>query len=110
LVRNIIDKERIFETAFKQDFILQVSAVLIFVTDVSVSKKKYGEMGWFYSIQDATIACTFSMMAAESIGLSSCWVGIFDQTKIATMYNIDLYNSTIVSLLPIGYMKENFII
>ncbi len=41
-----------------------------------------------YSVQDATIACTFASLAAESLGISSCWVGGFDEEKIAKLLEI----------------------
>jgi nitroreductase len=32
-----------------------------------------------YCIQDATIACTYAMLAATALGLSTVWVGAFDE-------------------------------
>ena len=55
----------------------------MFCTDPSRSAEKYGERGReLYSIQDATIAGTFAMLAAVDLGLSTVWVGDFDEESV----------------------------
>ena len=43
---------------------------------------RYGERGILYAIQDATIACTYMMLAAHAAGLQSCWTGAFDEDEV----------------------------
>ena len=54
---------------------------------------------------DTTIAADHMMLAAEDLGLSSCWIGYFDPKIIRSTFNIP---ETIepVNILIIGYGKE----
>ena len=54
---------------------------------------------------DASIATDHMMLAAEDVGLSSCWLGWFDQKVIKKTFNIP-ENIEPVSILIIGYAKE----
>ena len=35
-----------------------------------------------FSIQDATLAAAYSQLAASALGLSSIWIGMFDEEKV----------------------------
>jgi len=55
----------------------------VFLADPDRSASRYGSRGRrLYSLQDATIAATFSMLAAEAVGLGTCWVGAFSDAEI----------------------------
>ena len=56
-----------------------------------------------FSIQDATLAAAYAQLAAHSLGLSSIWIGMFDEKKVMEAINTDLVPS---SLLCIGYPKK----
>jgi nitroreductase len=66
----------------------------------AVRYKERGEK--LYSIQDATIACTFAMLAATTLDLSTVWVGVFDEKEVSKTVGIPGTLQPIV-LLPIGY-------
>jgi FMN reductase [NAD(P)H] len=51
-----------------------------------------------FSQQDATLAAAYSQLAAHALGLSSIWIGMFDEIKIKGILNIDLSPSTILCL------------
>jgi FMN reductase [NAD(P)H] len=53
-----------------------------------------------FSQQDATLAAAYSQLAAHALGLSSIWIGMFDEIKIKEILNIDLSPS---SILCLGY-------
>lgn len=55
---------------------------------------------------DTSIAVTYMMIEAASLGLGSTWVCHFDPVAIREAYNIP-ENLDPVSLLPIGYPAEN---
>ena len=54
---------------------------------------------------DISIATDHMMLAAEDLGLSSCWLGYFDPEVIRNTLNIPA-NIEPVSILIIGYGKE----
>ena len=55
---------------------------------------------------DISIATDHMMLAAEDAGLSSCWLGWFDQKVIKDAFKIP-DNIEPVSILIIGYAKES---
>ena len=56
-----------------------------------------------FAIQDATLAAGYSQLAAQALGLSSIWIGMFDEEKIMEIIGTDLIPS---SVLCIGYPKQ----
>jgi len=56
-----------------------------------------------FAIQDATLAAAYSQLAAQGLGLSSIWIGMFDEKKVMKVVGTDLVPS---SVLCIGYPKQ----
>ena len=56
-----------------------------------------------FAIQDATLAAGYSQLAAQALGLSSIWIGMFDEQKVMDVIGTDLIPS---SILCIGYPKQ----
>ncbi|MBA0908784.1 MAG: nitroreductase family protein [Nitrosarchaeum sp.] len=57
-----------------------------------------------FAIQDATLAAAYSQLAAQAMGLSSIWIGMFDEQKIMKIIDTELIPS---SVLCIGYPKQD---
>lgn len=55
-----------------------------------------------FAIQDATLAAAYSQLAAQALGLSSIWIGMFDEKEVMKIIGTDLVPS---SILCIGYPK-----
>ena len=53
-----------------------------------------------FSIQDATLAAAYSQLAASALGLSSIWIGMFDEDKVKEIIGTDLRPT---SILCVGY-------
>jgi len=106
VVKDLHTRELISHAAFNQDFIAQAPIVLIFCAHPSRSEVRYRDRGVrLYSIQDATIACTYAMLASHSMGLGTVWVGAFDEKQIRNIINLS-QDIIPVAILPIGYAKE----
>ncbi len=60
-----------------------------------------------YHILDMGIAMEHMVLQAEELGLSTCWVGWFDERKLKKLLNLPL-NWRIASLLTLGYRAENY--
>ncbi|MCX6685091.1 MAG: nitroreductase family protein [Methanoregula sp.] len=89
------------DAAYEQDHIRQASAVFIVCANYVRSMSKYGEMGILYAVQDATIACTYMMLAAHARNLHSCWTGAFNEDEVRSILQLPQHVRP-VSLLAVG--------
>ncbi|MFH1256347.1 MAG: nitroreductase family protein [Candidatus Diapherotrites archaeon] len=87
--------------------IAEAPIVLVFLADPKNSAAQYGERGeTLYALQDATIACSYAQLAAEALGLSSVWVGAFDEEKAGKTLGLKGASPRPIAILPIGYANE----
>ncbi|MCI0475374.1 MAG: nitroreductase family protein [Anaerolineales bacterium] len=83
-----------------------IPLALVFCAHPARAAEKFGERGArLYCVQDATIACTYAMLAATALGLSSVWIGRFDEAEVRRAIGAgeDLLP---VAILPIGYAAQ----
>ena len=100
LIKNNKTKEALVEAANKQPYV-NAPVVLVFCMDPSRVKLKFPpQILEKFSLQDATIAASFSLLAASGVGLSTIWIGMFDEEKVKQILGTDLRPS---SILCIGY-------
>lgn len=57
-------------------------------------------------VTDASILCDEIMLQAWSMGIGTCFVGLFDDVKLQREFNLPEYIRP-VALLPIGYPAED---
>jgi len=89
-----------------QEAVANAPLVLVFCAHAARSAQKYGERGAeLYCVQDATIACTYAMLAATDLGLASVWVGSFDEGAVHEVIGAP-DGVRPVAMLPIGYAAE----
>ena len=106
LVQDAPRQARLVEAAHGQEFLAQAPLVLVFCAHPALSQVRYGVRGeTLYTIQDATIACTCAMLAATALGLSSVWVGAFDEDSVQAVIAAPP-DQRPVAMLPIGYAAE----
>jgi nitroreductase len=92
--------------ALGQSFVAEAAVVLVFCASPGRSESKYGQRGAsLYCIQDATIAACYAQLAATAQGLASCWVGAFDEVRVAAVLRSPPRLRP-VALMPIGYAAE----
>jgi len=67
------------------------------------SKKEYSgiEEGKDYYMADCAIALEHMVLAAEELGLATCWVGLFEEEPIKKAFDIP-EDVRIVGLIPLG--------
>ncbi len=106
LVTQKEHKEALMHASYDQEFLVQAPVVLVFCAIPSRSAVRYNERGEaLYCIQDATIACTYAMLAATALGLGSVWVGAFDEAAVHQVIGAEPRHRP-VAMLPIGYPNE----
>ncbi|MFY9801433.1 MAG: nitroreductase family protein, partial [Methanoregula sp.] len=65
------------------------------------SMSRYGERGILYGLEDATIACTYMMLAAHAKNLHSCWTGAFNDEEVREILDLPQHIRP-VALLAVG--------
>jgi nitroreductase len=102
-VKGIAKKKLLVEACNGQPYV-NAPVVLIFCKNPSRVKLDFSEyILRKFAIQDATLAAGYSQLAAQALGLSSIWIGMFDEQKVMKIIETDLVPS---SILCIGYPKQ----
>ena len=97
-------RQALARAAYGQRFIEEAPICLVFCTDPSRSTGKYGDRGReLYSVQDATIAGSFAMLAAVDLGLSTVWIGEFDEESVRKVVDAP---GRPVAMFSLGYAAE----
>lgn len=106
VVTNPSRRKELAVAALQQNFIADAPLVMVFCAHPARCEATYGQRGVrLYSVQDATIACCFAMLAATDLGLGSVWVGAFDDEAVRR--TIGAPSGLLpVAILPIGYAAE----
>jgi len=93
---------RIGEAALNQAFISQAPVVVVYLVSLEEASA-YGRRGVeLYSLLDVGASMENLMLAATSLGLSTCWIGAFDERRVEEILNAPKgYRA--VSLTPLGY-------
>jgi nitroreductase len=102
-VKNKEIKKRLVEASNNQSYV-NAPLVLVFCMVPSRVKMKFTpEILAKFSLQDATLAAGYSQLAASALGLSSIWIGMFDEEKVKQIIQTDLKPS---SILCVGYPQQ----
>ncbi len=107
VVRGGDERAALASAALAQDFVRDAPVVLVFCTHPARSEPRYRERGRrLYSLQDATIACTYAMLAIANLGLATVWVGAFSDEAVWRAIGSP-EGVQPIAMLPIGYAAEN---
>lgn len=106
VVLNEEKKEELAKASLGQRFVAQAPVVFVFLSVPHLSSCKYGTRGYYYSLQDTTIACAYMQLAATEMGLASCWVGAFEDGKVKKILNAP-EGWHPMCILPVGFAGED---
>ncbi len=106
VVQDLGGRKALAEAAYNQTWIAHAPCVICIIAEPEQQKRFYGLRGeMLYTIQNAA-ACTMSIIiAAEMLGLGSCWVGSFDEDKMRNTLGLPEY-ANVHALVAIGYPDE----
>lgn len=111
-VRFIIvsDKEKIklLADAAQQPFIAQTQYVVVIYSETKQIKQNYGERSKIYIRQQAGAVIENLLLKTVDLGLSSCWIGWFDENIVKRVLFLP-DEVQVEALLPIGYGSEKTI-
>ena len=96
-------KKKLVVAANNQPYV-NAPLVIVFCLNPDRIKMKFSDsILQKFSLQDATLAAGYAQLAAHALGLSSIWIGMFDEKLVKGTVNTDLQPS---SILCIGYPKK----
>lgn len=99
-------RERL-SAALHQRWAAAAPVVVVVCVDPRPCAARYGDRGeYLYALQDTAAATENLLLAAVDRGLSSCWIGAFDEAAVARAIEVQA-PITPVAVLPIGYSAES---
>jgi nitroreductase len=101
VVRDEEVRQALSEAAFSQEHIERAPVILVVCSNYIRSMSRYGERGILYGLVDATIACTYMMLAAHARNIRSCWTGAFDDEEVRGILDLPQHSRP-VALLALG--------
>lgn len=106
VVKEEEQKKKLAKAALSQMFIAEAPAVIVICANLERTCLKYGKRGeTFYAIQDTALAIQNLMLAAQGLGLGSCFVGSFEEDTVSDIIELP-DNIRPVAIIPIGYSAE----
>lgn len=100
-------KMDISQAAFGQKYLREASVVIVVCADEKRAVESYGDRGkTLYCLQDTAAAIQNILLTACSLGLGSCWIGIFKEDEIRKVINAPK-DMRPVALIPVGYPNES---
>ncbi len=102
-------KEKLSDAALKQNFITEAPVVIVVCADKEKISLRYGKRGEsLYALQDTAAATMNLLLAAQALGLSTCWIGAFDEESVG--HALELPNQLrALAIVPVGYSDEKVI-
>ncbi|WP_133120990.1 nitroreductase family protein [Candidatus Nitrosotalea bavarica] len=104
-IKNKEIKKSLVLAAKDQALIAQAPLLLVFCANPSRSVERFGERSQFFSVQDATIAAVYAQLTIHALGLSTVWIGAFDEKKVSEILHLP-QGQRPVAIIPIGYENE----
>ena len=99
-VKNQQARSKLVDAANNQPYV-NAPVVLVFVMNPERIKMNFPpNIIKKFSQQDATLAASYSQLAAHALGLSSIWIGMLDESKVMEALQTNFLPS---SILCIGY-------
>jgi len=107
IVKNMEMKRKLSDAALNQTFIQTAPVVIVVFADVTRSSRGYGNRGQhLYSLQDTAAATENILLAAQELGLATCWVGAFRENEVAKALQAPR-NLRPVAIVPVGHPAES---
>jgi nitroreductase len=89
VVSNPANRQAVAEACLRQNWMAQAPVQIVIVSLTDKVTRLYGIRGErLYSIQNCAMAAENMMLAAESLGLGSCFVGAFEETMLKNALSI----------------------
>lgn len=104
-VKNKEMREKLVAVAKDQTFLAEAPLLLVFCANPLRSVERFGKRSELFSVQDASIATAYAQLTVHVLGLSTVWIGAFDESKVSEILHLP-QGQRPVAILPIGYENE----
>lgn len=109
VVRNRANREKIAHACYDQKWIAEAPVIIVVSVNNILAGSKYELRGEkLYGIQGAAAAIENMLLAAESLGIKSAWIGSFSEGAIALITQCPNYVRP-CAVLCFGYSDEETI-
>ncbi|MCK5140394.1 MAG: nitroreductase family protein, partial [Thermodesulfovibrionia bacterium] len=106
VVRELANKKALADACHHQSWIATAPVIIAIIAEPEHQKRFYGSRGEkLYTIQNAAACATNMIIAAESLGFGSCWIGSFDEDKLRNVLGLP-EQVNVHAILAIGYADE----
>ena len=106
IVKDVETKRKLSSAALNQTLIQEAPVIIVVCADLIRSSSGYGSRGvHLYSIQDTAAATENILLAAQELGLATCWVGAFREDEVAKAVKAPR-NLRPVAMVAVGYPAE----
>jgi len=106
VVRSPDLRQQLANAAYGQAFLGQAPVVIVVCAVPEESARIYGQRGReLYCLQDTAAAAENLLLAAVANGLGGCWVGAFDETRVALVLELAAVWRP-VAMLALGHPAE----
>jgi nitroreductase len=106
VVRDPVERLALVHAAHEQIFIAEAPVCLVFCAEPARSATAFGERGAkLYALQDATIAAAYAQLAIVAAGMSSTWIGYFEDEQVRAALGLEP-ELIPIALLSLGYPAE----
>jgi nitroreductase len=106
VVRDQQVKEDLAHAALDQMFVAQAPLVIVVISDVRRSARRYGERGvHYFSIIDGAFVAMLVLLAVVDEGLGACFVGSFYDQEVQDVLGLPR-DVRPIGIIPIGYCAE----
>jgi len=106
IVKDPTTKRKLSDAALNQTFIEEAPVVIVVCADLIRPSVRYGSRGvHLYSLQDTAAATENILLAAQELGLATCWVGAFRENEVTNVVNAPM-NLRPVAIIPVGHPAE----
>ena len=106
LVHDRRMKEDLAHAALDQMFVAQAPLVIVVVSDVRRSARRYGERGVrFFSIIDGAFVAMLILLVVVDEGLGACFVGSFYDEQVQEVLSLP-QDVRPIGIIPVGYCAE----
>ncbi|MCX6765662.1 MAG: nitroreductase family protein [Candidatus Moranbacteria bacterium] len=106
IIKDEAMRKKLSKAALDQQSVAEAPVNLVICAVPEESAAKYGERGrTLYAIQDATIFAAYIQLTATNLGLSSVWVGAFDEGKVSDILGLE-ENMIPLAIIPLGFSAE----
>jgi len=96
-------KEGLAAAALGQTFVAAAPVAIVVCAEPSISAARYGTRGsQLYCLQDTAAAVQNILLAADALGLGTCWVGAFNDEEVSNVLGLP-QDLRPVAIIPVGY-------